>query len=76
MKHTGLYDISHTQFSTTEYTATPHPLKQNLRLPVIVFEHGNHQVNIFIQENAFESVVCDKAAILSRPQWVKIYETR
>ena len=26
--------------------------------------------NIFIQENAFESVVCEKAAILSRPQWV------
>ena len=28
--------------------------------------------NIFIQENAFESVVCEKAAILSRPQWVKL----
>ena len=27
--------------------------------------------NIFVQENAFESVVCEKAAILSRPQWVK-----
>ena len=26
--------------------------------------------NISIQENAFESVVCEKAAILSRPQWV------
>ena len=26
--------------------------------------------NIFIQENAFESVVCEKADILSRPQWV------
>ena len=26
--------------------------------------------NIFIQENAFESVVCEKAAILSRPQCV------
>ena len=26
--------------------------------------------NIFIQENAFESVVCEKAAILYRPQWV------
>ena len=26
--------------------------------------------NIFIQENAFESVVCEKAAISSRPQWV------
>ena len=26
--------------------------------------------NIFIQENAFESVVCEKVAILSRPQWV------
>ena len=25
----------------------------------------------FIPENAFESVVCEKAAILSRPQWVK-----
>ena len=27
--------------------------------------------NIFIHEHAFESVVCEKAAILSRPQWVK-----
>ena len=26
----------------------------------------------FIQENVFESVVCEKAAILSRPQWVKL----
>ena len=29
--------------------------------------------NIFIQENAFESIVCEEAAILSRPQWVKIF---
>ena len=26
----------------------------------------------YIQENAFESVVCEEAAILSRPQWVKM----
>ena len=26
---------------------------------------------IFIQENAFENVVCEMAAILSRPQCVK-----
>ena len=26
---------------------------------------------IFIQENAFETAVCEMAAILSRPQWVK-----
>ena len=26
--------------------------------------------NIFIQENALESVVCEIASILSRPQWV------
>ena len=30
----------------------------------------NRNSNIFIQENAFESVVCETAAILSRPQWV------
>ena len=30
----------------------------------------NRNSNIFIQENAFESVVCEKAAILSRPQCV------
>ena len=30
--------------------------------------------NIFIQENVLESVVCEKAAILSRPQWVHIPE--
>ena len=27
--------------------------------------------NIFIQENAFESIVCEMTAILSRPQYVK-----
>ena len=31
----------------------------------------NRNYNIFIQENAFESVVCERAAILSRPQCVK-----
>ena len=30
----------------------------------------NRNSNIFIQENAFESVVCETAAILSRPQCV------
>ena len=33
---------------------------------------GNRNSNIFIQENAFESVVCKTAAILSRPQCVKM----
>ena len=28
--------------------------------------------NIFVQENAFESVVCEVAAILSRPQCVNL----
>ena len=32
----------------------------------------NRNSNIFIQENAFESVVCETAAILSRPQCVKL----
>ena len=31
----------------------------------------NRNSNTFIQENAFESVVCEKAAILSRPQCAK-----
>ena len=31
----------------------------------------NRNSNIFIQENAFENVVCKMASILSRPQWVK-----
>ena len=31
--------------------------------------------NIFIQENVFESVVCEMAAILSRPQCVYIYQS-
>ena len=30
----------------------------------------NQNSNIFIQENAFESVVCEMAAMLSRPQCV------
>ena len=33
----------------------------------------NRKSNIFIQENAFESVVWEMAAILSRPQCVNIY---
>ena len=32
----------------------------------------NPNSNIFIQENAFESVVCEKTAIFSRPQCVKL----
>ena len=28
---------------------------------------------MFIQENAFENVVCEMAPILSRPQWVNPY---
>ena len=32
----------------------------------------NRNSNIFIQENAFESVVCEIAAILSRPQCVTV----
>ena len=31
----------------------------------------NRNSSIFIQENAFENVVCQMASILSRPQWVK-----
>ena len=31
----------------------------------------NRYSNIFIQENAFENVVCEMASILSRPQCVK-----
>ena len=31
----------------------------------------NRNSYIFIQENAFKDVVCEKAAILSRPQCVK-----
>ena len=34
----------------------------------------NKNSNIFIQENVFESVVCEMAAILSLPQWVKHIE--
>ena len=30
----------------------------------------NRNSNIFVQENAFESVVCEMAVILSRPQCV------
>ena len=33
----------------------------------------NRNSNIFIQENAFESVVCETAAILSRPQCVDVH---
>ena len=26
---------------------------------------------VFIQENAFKNIVCEMAAMLSRPQWIK-----
>ena len=32
----------------------------------------NRNSNIFIQENGFECVVCEMAAILSRPQCVNV----
>ena len=28
----------------------------------------NHNLNIFIQENEFQNIVCEMASILSRPQ--------
>ena len=34
----------------------------------------NHNSNIFIQENAFENVVCEMAAFLSLPQLVKYFK--
>ena len=33
----------------------------------------NRKSNIFLQENAFESVVCETVAILCRPQSVKYF---
>ena len=33
----------------------------------------NHNQYIFIQENAFENVVCEMVAILSRGRWVKVW---
>ena len=33
-------------------------------------------LNMFIQDNAFENVVCEMAAILSRPQCVNIHQER
>ena len=33
----------------------------------------NKNFNIFIEENTFESVVCEMAAILSRPQCAKVF---
>ena len=35
----------------------------------------NRNLNILIQENAFENVVCEMAAILSRPNMFKISNT-
>ena len=37
--------------------------------------HFNRNCNIFIQENAFESIVCKMTAILSRPQCVNTVMT-
>ena len=37
---------------------------------ITVINHGNENSYIFIQENAFENVVCEMSAILSRPQCV------
>ena len=31
------------------------------------------EIDFFIHENAFETVVCEMAVILSRPQYVYIY---
>ena len=42
----------------------PGPLGANLSETAI-------EIQIFIEENAFENVVCEMSAILSRPQCVK-----
>ena len=50
--------------STNDWNMLIGPLETNFSEILIEF------LIIFIQENAFENVVCNVAAILSRPQWV------
>ena len=46
--------------------------RQCIKLQVSSLMQGfKRYLNIFIQENAFECVVCEMAAILFRPQCVK-----
>ena len=58
------------------WSAPSHYLNQcwnivNWKLRTKVQWNFNRNSNIFIQENGFESVVCEMAAILSQPQCVK-----
>ena len=58
-------------------SASSHYLNQswiivNLTLRNKLQWNCNQNSNIFIEENTFENVVCEKAAILSRPQCVKV----
>ena len=57
------------------YTASSHYLKQcwnivNWTLRNKLQWNFNRNSNIFTQENVFESIVCNMAAILSRKRWV------
>ena len=38
--------------------------------------NSNRNTEVFINENAFESVVCKMAAILSRGRWVKVWSAK
>ena len=37
------------------------------------FAKLNQNTKLFVQENAFESIVCEMAAILSRERWVNVW---
>ena len=59
------------------WSAPSHYLNQrwyivNLALGIKLQWNVDGNPNIFFQENAFENVVCEMAAILSRPQYILI----
>ena len=74
-RHRYLLECTLSGSSMTSWTAPSHYLNQywnivNWNLGNKFQWNLNRNSNIFIHENAIESVVCEMAAIMSRPQWV------
>ena len=72
---------SYLKFNYVAYSAPSHYLHQcwnivNWTIRNKILWNFNQNTKLFIHENAFENIVCQMAAILSRGRWVDIFLSR
>ena len=65
--------VTHICVSKLTTIGSDNGLSPSRRQAIIWTKNVRQNSFIFIQENAFENVVCERASIQSRPQWVKVW---